>query len=78
MLDLDCAVPQLARLALRTTDRLARLFCERLKHTQKLVSIFPTVSRMASFSGSHPVEVMANWCGSGRFVRGTATVRALG
>ena len=38
MLDLDCAVPQLARLALRTTDRLARLFCERLKHTQKVLS----------------------------------------
>jgi hypothetical protein len=47
MLHLDCPVPHLARLALRTHDRVARSFGERLKHTQKVLS------RLAS----RPVQV---------------------
>ena len=38
MLHLDCPVPHVARLALRTHDRLARLFCKPLEHTQKVLS----------------------------------------
>ena len=52
MLHLDCPVPHVARLALRTHDRLARLFCERLKHTPKGTE--PTASRPVQVS---PVDV---------------------
>ena len=38
MLHLDRPVPHVARLAPRTHDRLARSFCEPLKHTQKVLS----------------------------------------
>ncbi len=38
MLHLDCPVPHVEGLALRTHDRLARLFRERLEHTQKVLT----------------------------------------
>jgi hypothetical protein len=37
MLDLDCTMPHVAGLVLRTQDRLARVFCERLEHAVRVL-----------------------------------------
>ena len=47
MLGLDCLVPHIAGLVLRTLDRLARVFCEGLEHTPRIPRALPTLPNPA-------------------------------